>query len=57
MPIGKQVIEEMQKKCVRLKRPRYCSVRPVLIHVNGVEESVHDAEYFDTIVEFGQLLA
>ncbi len=56
-PIGKKIIEEMEKKRANLKVPRNCSIRPVLIHVNGVEESVLDERYFDKIVDFGELLS
>ena len=35
-PIGHKIIKEMEYKRKRLKVPRYCSIRPVLIHVNGV---------------------
>lgn len=37
----------MEKKIKNLKIPRNCSIRPVLIHVNGVEERVLDERYFD----------
>jgi len=55
-PIGKKIIEEMEEKRKRLKIPRHFSTRPILIHVNGVEESVVDAAYFDKIIDFGRLL-
>ena len=55
-PIGPRIIEEMQEKTKRLKVPMRFSIRPVLIHVNGVEDSVLDQEYFDKIIDFGQLL-
>lgn len=54
--IGQKIIKEMETKRKRLKIPKFCSIRPVLIHVNGVEESVLDAGYFDKIIDFGQLL-
>lgn len=54
-PIGNKIIAEMEKKRANLKIPRNCSFRPVLIHVNGVEESVLDERYFDKIVDFGEL--
>lgn len=50
------VIEEMEEKRRRLKIPRHCSIRPVLVHVNGVEERVLDAGYFDKVIDFSQLL-
>ena len=55
-PIGKKVIGEMEEKRKRLKAPRHFSIRPVLIHVNGVEDSVLDQRYFDKVIDFGQLL-
>lgn len=54
--VGHKIIKEVEGKRKRLKIPKFCSVRPVLIHVNGVEESVLDEGYFDKIVHFGQLL-
>jgi len=54
--IGKKIIEEMEEKRKRLKIPRYFSIRPVLIHVNGVEENVLDEGYFDKVIDFSQLL-
>jgi len=55
-PIGMKIIEEMEKKRRSLKIPRFCSIRPILVHVNGVEENVLDERYFDKIVDFGELL-
>ena len=55
-PIGFKIIKEMETKRNRIKIPKFCSIRPVLIHVNGVEESVLDEGYFDKIIDFGQLL-
>lgn len=46
----------MEEKRNRLIVPRHFSIRPVLIHVNGVDESVLDAGYFDKIIDFGKLL-
>jgi uncharacterized protein len=54
--IGKKVIEEMEEKRKRLKVPRHFSMRPVLIHVNGVEDTVLDERYFDKVIDFGELL-
>jgi len=55
-PIGEKIINEMEQKRKRLKVPKNCSVRPVLIHVNGVKSDVEDSGYFDKIIDFGQLL-
>jgi hypothetical protein len=55
--IDKKVIAEMEEKRMRLKVPRHFSIRPILIHVNGVEDSVLDERYFDKVIDFSQLLA
>lgn len=55
-PIDKKVIEEVEEKRKRLIAPRHFSIRPVLIHVNGVDQSVLDEGYFDKVIDFGQLL-
>jgi hypothetical protein len=36
--------------------PRHFSIRPILIHVNGVDDVVLDEGYFDKVIDFGQLL-
>ena len=54
--IERTIIKAIEKKRQRLKVPKFCSIRPVLIHVNGVQESVVDEGYFDKIIDFGQLL-
>jgi hypothetical protein len=33
------------------------SVRPILVHVNGVADSVEKVDYFDKILNFGALAA
>jgi len=55
-PVGMKVIEEMEEKIKRLKVPKRFSIRPILVHVNGVEDSVLDQGYFDKVIDFGQLL-
>ncbi len=55
-PVGMKIIEEMEKKIKCLKAPKRFSIRPVLIHVNGVEDAVLDERYFDKVIDFGQLL-
>lgn len=54
--IGVGVIEELEQKIDRLKRPKYCSVKPVLIHVNGVSEELQAEEYFSHLIDLGDLL-
>lgn len=53
-PIGMEVINEMQQKIDRLKRPKGFSCRPVLIHVNGVSEDVKESDYFASIIDMSE---
>lgn len=55
-PIGLKIIKEMETKRNALKIPRFCSFRPILIHVNGVDDSVLDEGYFDKVIDFSQFL-
>ena len=55
-PIGKKIINEVEEKIKHLKIPKRFSIRPILIHVNGVEDSVLGEGYFDKVIDFGQLL-
>jgi len=54
--ITEKVIEEMQEKISRLKRPKGVSCRPVLIHVNGVENNVVECAYFADIIDFSEAI-
>ena len=56
MKLDSSVIEEVKEKIKRLKRKKYMSCRPVLIHVNGVSESIKQSDYFVKIIDFGNLL-
>jgi AAA+ ATPase superfamily predicted ATPase len=56
-PIGLEIIEEMEKKIKALQLPRGFSVRPVLIHVNGVKDNVAEREFFSHILDFSQLFS
>jgi AAA+ ATPase superfamily predicted ATPase len=51
------VVEEVKQKINRLNIPKNFSYRPVLIHVNGVNEAVVESGYFAKIIDFGQLLS
>lgn len=55
-PIGSSILQEMESKLKALSVPRGFSLRPVLIHVNGVTDEVIDSDYFAAIVDLGQLL-
>jgi hypothetical protein len=48
------VIEEMEKKIKNLSVPKRFSIRPVLIHVNGISQSVKESEMFSDIVDFSK---
>ena len=56
-PIPYGVINEVQEKINRLSRPKYSSCRPVLIHVNGVDQSVLDEQYFFHVINFSDLFS
>ncbi len=54
--VKKQVVEEVEEKIKRLSFPRGYSIRPILIHVNGVSRSVVESEQFSQIVDFSDFL-
>jgi uncharacterized protein len=54
--IGIEVIHEVSEKLDRLKIPKGYSIRPVLIHVNGVTSSLVEKNYFAHIIDFGEFL-
>lgn len=55
-PIDISVIQEVRERINALKRPKGFSIRPVLIHVNGVTEALMDEDYFSDIVDFEDLV-
>ncbi len=56
-PIGLEVIGEVQEKLNRLRTPwNTFSLRPVLIHVNGVADALKESAFFTHVIDFGQLL-
>lgn len=56
-PIRDDVILAMKNKIESLNLPKNFSYRPVLIHVNGVEDDVIASDYFANIIDFGELLS
>jgi uncharacterized protein len=54
--IGLEIIEEMRSKIKALNIPRGYSIRPVLIHVNGVTEPLAEEQFFAHIINFSQFL-
>jgi uncharacterized protein len=55
-PLDSSVIPEVQRKIDCIKKPKFFSYRPVLIHVSGVIDAVIDREFFDHIISFEELL-
>lgn len=53
----KNVVAEVTKKIERLSYPRGFSVRPVLIHVNGVGQGVRESTLFSQIVDFSDFFS
>ncbi len=54
--ISKSVIDEVQQKIFALELPRNISIRPVLVHVNGVDDYVKESGFFSSIIDFSDLL-
>lgn len=54
--VTEKVIEEVKEKIERLKRPKGLSYRPVLIHINGVEKSIVERDYFSDIIDFSEAM-
>lgn len=55
-PVSSDVILQVEKKMKALSLPKGFSIRPILIHVNGVSERVLADEFFSTVIDFSQLL-
>lgn len=56
-PIKPEVIDQVKEKITRISLPRGFSCWPVLIHVNGVSDSLADSGYFSQIIDFSSLLS
>jgi hypothetical protein len=54
--VNKQVVQDVQTKIERLAYPKGYSIRPILIHVNGVTQGVKESGFFDKIIDFNDLL-
>ena len=50
------VVKEVQQKMNRIVKPKGFSMRPVLVHVNGVTDAVIESDFFANIIDFGQFL-
>lgn len=54
--ISTNIIDEMQEKIKRLKKPKNVSCIPVLIYVNGISEALEDSGYFYRAIDFSSLI-
>lgn len=54
--IDRKVIKEVEQKISRLKFPKHSSIRPVLIYAGNLAEEVHEADFFDRIVDVTKLI-
>ncbi|MCK4785825.1 MAG: ArsR family transcriptional regulator [Desulfobacteraceae bacterium] len=54
--LDKEVIDEVKKKIRVLQRPKYMSIRPVLIYAGEMSDAIEQAELFDQIIPFGDFL-
>jgi len=52
--VGMGIVKEMAQKIDKLKYPKGYSLRPILIHVNGVSQGVIDSGFFDVIIDFSE---
>lgn len=50
------IIDDMKDKITRLARPKNYGAVPVLFHVGGVSDAVHDSQYFYKVVDIGDFL-
>jgi AAA+ ATPase superfamily predicted ATPase len=55
-PVPGEVIQEVERKMNALPLPRGFSIRPILIHINGVSNELRAKEFFSSIIDFSQLL-
>ncbi len=55
-PIGSEIFQEMEKKLHSLIAPKGFSKFAVLIHVNGVTDTVTNSGFFSEIIDFSEFL-
>ena len=55
-PLQLGLVQEMKDKLARLELPKQFSCWPVLVHVNGVSDSLGESQYFAEIVDFSEFL-
>jgi uncharacterized protein len=54
--IDMSVVHEVKQKVQRLAIPKHFSIRPVLIHVNGVNEQVESEQYFSSLIDLHEIM-
>ncbi len=54
--LGISIIESMKEKVKRLSVPKRFGVSPVLVHLSGVSDAVHDTGYFYKIIDIADFL-
>ena len=52
--VKSSVIQEVEQKIANLSIPKGYSIRPILIHVNGVSQALRESELFNDIIDFSQ---
>lgn len=52
--VKSSAIQEMERKIESLFIPKGFSIRPVLIHVNGVSQTIRESDIFNDVVDFSQ---
>ena len=54
--VSSTIIGEMERKISKIKFQKNLSIRPVLIHAGSIDRAVQEADYFDHIIPFDDLL-
>ena len=54
--LGREVIDEVKRKLSNLNNPKNTVVSPILIHLNGVSDSVIDENFFYKIIDLNSWL-
>lgn len=53
--VGSSIIQEMKQKLDNFALPKGFAIIPVLIHINGVSDSIKDSDYF-RVIDFGEMM-
>lgn len=56
-PIKIDIIKEVKEKIKKIYKPKNFSIRPILIHVNGIDEAVVESDFFASVIDFSQFLS